>query len=102
MQGIVRQGKDGVRVAVHVVPRSARNMIVGIHGGALRIRLNAPPVGGAANDALIAIVAKALGVPRRQVEIISGHTSRTKVLSVSGLSRDVVELKLAERIKAKG
>ena len=102
MQGIVRQSKDGVRVAVHVVPRSARNMIVGIHGGALRIRLNAPPVGGAANDALIAIVAKALGVPRRQVEIISGHTSRIKVVSVSGLTRDVVERKLAERLRAKG
>jgi len=102
MQGIVRQGKDGVSVAVHVVPRSARNMIVGIHGGALRIHLNAPPVGGAANDALIAIVAQALGVPRRQVEIISGHTSRIKVVSVSGLSRDVVERKLAERIMAKG
>jgi len=102
MQGVVRQSKDGVRVAVHVVPRSARNMIVGIHGGALRIRLNAPPVGGAANDALIAIVAKALGVPRRQVEIISGHTSRIKVVSVSGLTRDVVERKLAERLRAKG
>lgn len=102
MQGIVRQGRDGVRVAVHVVPRSARNMIVGIHGGALRIRLNAPPVGGAANDALIAIIAKVLGMPQRQVEIISGHTSRRKVVSISGLSRDVVERKLTERIMAQG
>ena len=86
MQGIIGGGKGGVTLAVHVVPRSARNEIVGLHGQALRIRVSAPPVGGAANAMLLATVAEALGVPKRQVEIVSGHTSRRKVLRVSGLS----------------
>ena len=95
---MVRKGRQGVTLAVHVVPRSARNEIAGIHGGALRIRLNAPPVQRAANAALITLVAKTLGVPQRQVEIISGHSSRRKVLAVSGLSKETVERRLAERL----
>jgi uncharacterized protein (TIGR00251 family) len=98
MEQITGQSKQGVTLAVHVVPRSARNEIAGIHGGALRIRLNAPPVQRAANAALIALVAKTLGVPQRQVEIISGHNSRRKVLAVSGLSKETVERRLAESL----
>jgi uncharacterized protein (TIGR00251 family) len=86
MQEIARQCKDGVTLAVHVVPRSARSEVVGVRGPAVRVRLKAPPVGGAANAALITLLAKALGVPSYAVEIISGHTSRRKVLSVAGLS----------------
>lgn len=91
MQGVIGDGKDGVTLAVHVVPRSARNEIVGLHGQALRIRVNAPPVGGAANAALLATVAEALGVSKRQVEIVSGHASRRKVLRVVGLSAAEVQ-----------
>lgn len=91
MQGIIGGCKNGVTLAVHVVPRSARNEIVGLHGQALRIRVNAPPVGGAANAVLVATIAEALGVPRRQVEIVSGHASRRKVLRVVGLSEAEVQ-----------
>jgi len=98
MKQLVRESKRGVIFAVHVVPRSARNEISGIHRGALRIRVSAPPVGGAANEALIALVAKTLKVPRRQVEIISGRTSRHKVLAVSGLDKDAVEDGLANAL----
>ncbi len=90
MPGVIGYGKDGVTLAVHVVPRSARNEIVGLHGQALRIRVNAPPVGGAANAVLLATVAEALGVPKRQVEIVSGHASRRKVLRIAGLSESEV------------
>lgn len=91
MQGVISDSKDGVTLAVHVVPRSARNEIVGLHGEALRIRVNAPPVGGAANAALVATVAEALGVAKRQVEIVSGHASRRKVLRIVGLSAAEVQ-----------
>ena len=99
MEQIVRETKHGVTVAVHVVPRSSRNEIAGIHGEALRIRLNASPAKGAANAALIALVAETLGVPQRQVQIISGHTSRRKVLAVSGLCEETAKRRLAESLK---
>ena len=56
------------------------------HGDALRVRVNAPPVDGAANEAVIEVLAKALGVAKRAVTIVSGATSRTKVVEVSGLT----------------
>lgn len=91
MPGVIGDSKNGVTLAVHVVPRSARNEIVGLHGQALRVRVHAPPAGGAANAALVATVAEALGVPKRQVEIVSGHGSRRKVLRIAGLSEAEVQ-----------
>ncbi len=86
MPGVIGESRNGATLAVHVVPRSARNEIVGLYGEALRIRVNAPPAGGAANAAVVVTVAEALGVPKRQVEIVSGHGSRRKVLEIAGLS----------------
>jgi uncharacterized protein YggU (UPF0235/DUF167 family) len=57
-----------------------------MHGDALKIRLSAPPVDNAANEALIELIAKALGVPRRSVRIVSGSTSRFKIVEVVGAS----------------
>ncbi len=96
MEQFIHESKRGVVLAVHVVPRSSRDEVAGVHGRALRIRLNAPPVEGAANAALIAFVGETLEVPRRQVEIISGHASRHKLVLVSGMSREEVEEKLAK------
>lgn len=81
----------GVRFAVHVQPRARRTEIVGVHGDALKLRLQAPPVEGAANEALVAFLADALGVPRRNVEIVSGASSRTKVIEVRGVARGLAE-----------
>lgn len=91
MQGVIRDCRDGVRLAVHLVPRAARTEIVGIHGQALRIRVNAPPVAGAANAALITIVAESLGIRKGYLEIVSGTTSRHKVLRIIGLTREEVQ-----------
>jgi uncharacterized protein (TIGR00251 family) len=99
MQGAVGGSEDSVTLAVYVVPRAPRSEIVGTHGEALRIRLNAAPFRGAANAALITFVADMLGVARRQVRILSGHTSRHKVLAVSGLSRDTVRRRLAHSMR---
>lgn len=75
--------KDGgARLHVRVQPRASRNEIAGMQNGVLRVRLQAPPVDGAANEALVAFLADELGVPRRHVRIVSGFGSRNKVLEV--------------------
>jgi hypothetical protein len=74
--------------AVRVVPRASRSEIVGEHDGALRVRVAAPPVEGAANVELARLLARALGVPARAVEITSGHASKTKLVRVAGANRE--------------
>jgi uncharacterized protein (TIGR00251 family) len=71
---------------VRVQPRASRSEIVGLHGDALKVRLCAPPVKGAANGALVELLAAALGVPRHSVRIAAGATSRGKVVEVDGVS----------------
>lgn len=82
-----REAPAAVRcvVPVHVQPRAAKTEVAGLHGDAIKIRLKAPPVEGAANDELIRFLAKKLGVPRHAVRIVSGATSRTKRVSVDGI-----------------
>jgi uncharacterized protein len=87
--------RDGsVRFAVRVQPRASRSEIVGVHGDAMKIRLSAPPVDGAANEALVELIADALGVGRRAVRIVSGESSRSKVVEVEGVTAAAV-LRLA-------
>jgi uncharacterized protein len=69
---------------VKVVPRASRTQIAGVQEGALKVRLAAPPVEGAANEELVRTLAKGLRVPTRAVEIMSGHASRLKQVRVSG------------------
>ena len=70
---------------IRVIPRSPRSRVDGVRGGAVLIRLAAPPVEGAANDALVAFLSDALGVPRRNVTIVSGERSRDKRVRIEGL-----------------
>ena len=79
-----------VRFAVHVQPRASRSEIAGLHGDALKVRLAAPPVDGAANEALIDFLATSLGVARRAVRLVSGPTSRSKVVEVEGVTSAAV------------
>ncbi|MGH7585148.1 MAG: DUF167 domain-containing protein [Gemmatimonadales bacterium] len=74
-----------MRIAVVAQPRASRSEVVGPHGGALRIRIAAPPVGGAANEALIAFLASRLGVPRSAVTLRRGATGRRKLVEVEGI-----------------
>lgn len=80
----------GVRFPVRVQPRASRTEVAGTQQGALKVRLQAPPVDGAANEALVDFLAESLGVPRRQVRIVSGATARTKVVEVTGVDVDAV------------
>jgi len=83
--GWLSHAADGSMVlALHVQPGAKKTEFAGLHGGALKIRLAAPPVDGKANAALIAFVAKACGVPKAAVELVSGETSRSKRVRVRG------------------
>ena len=79
-----------VRVSVHVQPRATRSEIVGLHGTALKVRLQAPPVDGAANAALEDLLAEALSVARRAVRVVAGHTSRAKTVEIDGTTEQAV------------
>jgi uncharacterized protein len=70
--------------AVRVVPRASRTAVVGEHDGALKVRVAAPPVEGAANAELTRFLAKRLGLSAGSVEIVGGHTSKTKVVRAAG------------------
>jgi len=69
-----------------VQPRASKNELVGLHDGVLKVRLTAPPVEGAANEALTRFIAETLGVPRRQVTVVAGSTGRRKILEIEGAS----------------
>jgi len=76
---------------VRVAPRASRSEIVGDYDGALRVRIAAPPVDGAANAELIKILARALKTPRKSVEIFSGHGSRSKTIRIHNVGRSTIE-----------
>lgn len=74
------------RISVYVQPRAAKTNIAGMHDGCVKIRLAAPPVDGAANAALIEFVAGQLDIAKSRVRIVTGLSSRRKVLEVDGVS----------------
>ena len=74
---------SGVLLLVSVMPNAKRTEVDGLHDGALRLRLAAPPIDGRANEALVAWLAKALGVPRRDVEVLRGESSRRKQVAIA-------------------
>jgi hypothetical protein len=76
------------RLTLHVQPRARRTEVAGLHGAALKIRLAAPPVDGAANDELVRFLAEQLGVPRRAVRLVAGAGARRKVVVVDGVAAD--------------
>ncbi len=87
---------DGVAFKVKVQPRSSGNRLAGMLGDALKVMLTAPPVDGAANAACIEFFASLLKVPKSRVEILSGHTGRTKVMKIYGINSE----ELKKRIEA--
>ena len=76
----------GVTFAVKVRPRAQRNAVVGELGGAVKIALTAPPIDGRANQACIEFLAELLSLPRSAIEIVSGQSSRSKLIRVAGIS----------------
>jgi uncharacterized protein len=78
----LKETREGIAFSVFIQPRSSKNMISGIYGDSLKIKLTAPPVEGAANKMCVSFLAKRLGVPKSAVEIISGLSSRKKRILV--------------------
>ncbi len=83
---MIRATATGVELDVRVIPRARTTDISGERDGALVVRINAPPVEGAANDALIAFFADALRVPRRAIRIVSGERGRHKRVAIAGVT----------------
>ena len=84
----VQENPEGVTFKVMVQPRASKNEIVGVQGDALKVRLTAAPVEGAANRLCVELVAKSLRVRRSDVKIIHGHDSRAKKVLVRSANRD--------------
>ena len=80
------EDERGTTFTVRVVPRASRSEITGVYDGALRIRIAAPPVAGAANSEFVRLLAKRLKVPQNGVQIISGAGSKNKVVRVQGVT----------------
>jgi uncharacterized protein (TIGR00251 family) len=91
--------KDGaVRLQIRAKPRAKKSRILGAReDGALEVALAAPPVDGAANEELVRVLAAALGIPRRGVEIVRGESAQTKLVIIHGLSDSEVRRRLSER-----
>ncbi|MDB4965893.1 MAG: hypothetical protein JWN44_1582 [Myxococcales bacterium] len=84
---VVSEADGAITFDVQVVPRASRDRLGPVHGDRLKVQLTAPPVDGAANDALVALLAKALGRPRGDVAIVRGMTGRRKTVRVAGVRR---------------
>lgn len=91
MTWLNRAADGSVILTLHIQPGAKKTEITGLHGEALKIRLAAPPVDGKANAALIAFLAKACGVSKSSVELVSGDTSRAKRVRVTGADTATVE-----------
>ncbi len=79
------------RLTVRVIPNASRSEIAGREGAAWKIRLAAPPVDGKANDALIRFLADILDLAPSEIDIVKGHSSKTKILSVPMVEEDVID-----------
>ena len=86
----------GARLTLRVSPGASRSAIVGRHGAGWKVRVAAPPEDGKANDAVVRLLADTLALHERDVRIVSGRTSRDKIVALAGLRPEEIERRLAE------
>jgi uncharacterized protein len=91
---------EATEMRVRLQPRASRNAIIGDREGTLIVSVTAPPVGGAANEALRKLLSKRLGVGRGRVEIVRGHRSRDKVIRVAGVGPHQIRAKLGRDLSS--
>ncbi len=91
----ISDSRGGAQFAVKAVPGSSRSRVVGVHGDMLKVAVTAPPERGAANDAILELLALALAVPRARVTLVSGTSSPRKVVHVAGIAADEVRRRLS-------
>ncbi len=90
---------ESARLPVRIQPRASKNEISRMENGGLKIRLTAPPIDGAANEALVRFLADMLSVSKSKIEVVSGLTSRDKIVRISGMSKTDVERLLIPKEK---
>jgi uncharacterized protein len=90
----LQRSNGDVLLPVIVQPRASRNAVAGLHGGALKIHLTAPPVGGAANDACLRLLAGLLGLSRAHLSIVKGTKARHKLIRIADLSIEEIRARL--------
>jgi hypothetical protein len=90
---------EGVHLAIKLQPRAARNEIGEVSAGELKIKVTAPPVDSAANEALLRLLAEHLDTPRGAVQLLRGHTTRHKVVCIRGLSAEAVVARLTPAVR---
>jgi uncharacterized protein (TIGR00251 family) len=86
--------EPSTRLRLRVSPGARRTEFVGRHGDAWRVRVSAPPEGGRANEAVVELLAERAGLPRRAVTVVSGHSSREKVVRMDGVDQAEGERRL--------
>jgi uncharacterized protein len=87
-----KDARSGTAISVKVIPRAKKNEVAGLmEDGSIRIRITAPPVEGAANQALVEYLAELLGIHRNQIEIVAGLSSERKLVSLLGIAPQTVE-----------
>ena len=91
---MISDAPDGALIDIKVIPRAGKTAIAGTRDHALLIRLAAAPVDGAANTELIALLARILDVPKRDITIVAGEKSRTKRVKVRGVSAATIRARL--------
>ena len=96
----IQQTADGCVISVRVVPRASKNQVQGILGDALKIRLQAPPVEGKANEALVRFLAESLDIPPRSVRLLSGETGRNKRILLAGMDAGQARARLGISARA--
>lgn len=84
----INEVSGAVEFQIRVIPRASKTEIVGEMAGALKVRVTSPPVDGAANAELVKLFAKTLGVAKSNVEIVSGQTSKTKRIRITGVTAE--------------
>ncbi|MGI5912448.1 MAG: DUF167 domain-containing protein [Syntrophomonadaceae bacterium] len=92
----IEETNQAIRVEVKVQPRSSRNQIVGEQNGVLKVKLTAPPIEGEANRALINFLAVYLKIPRKDISLIRGETSRNKLIEIKGITKKNFLLKTGQ------
>jgi uncharacterized protein (TIGR00251 family) len=89
---------DGVVLRVHTQPGAGRSAVMGRHGGALKVKVAAPPVEGRANEAVVELLVRTLGIKPSQVELLSGGSSRSKRFKLEGVTPELVDAALEQAL----
>lgn len=93
------EANGGVRFAVRAKPRAKKSRIAGVREGSLEVSVNAPPVDGAANAAIIEALADALGVPKRDVHLVRGDSARAKLFEVAGVTESQARARIGAALE---